>query len=44
MAQSKLNDWAGKLGKNPRGLGLGLKLFAAGAAAVYGVTQFNVHS
>jgi len=39
MAQSKLNDWAGKLGKNPRGLGLAIKLVAVGAAAVYGVTQ-----
>jgi len=39
MAQSKLNDLAGRLGKNPRGLGLGLKLLAAGAAAVYGVSQ-----
>jgi prohibitin 2 len=39
MAQSKLNDWAGRLGKNPRGLGLGLKLVAVGAAAVYGITQ-----
>ncbi|CAL8147913.1 unnamed protein product [Orchesella dallaii] len=39
MAQSKLNDWAGRLGKNPRGLGIGLKLVAAAAAAVYGVNQ-----
>jgi len=39
MAQSKLNDWAGRLGKNPRGLGIGLKLLAAGAAAVYGINQ-----
>lgn len=39
MAQSKLNDWAGKLGKNPRGLGLGLKLVAALAAGVYGINQ-----
>jgi len=39
MAQSKLNDLAGRLGKNPRGLGLGLKLLAVGAAGVYGINQ-----
>jgi len=39
MAQSKLNDWAGRLGKNPRGLGLGLKLVALGGAAAYGISQ-----
>jgi len=39
MAQSKFNDLAGKLGKGPRGLGLGLKLLAAAGAAAYGVNQ-----
>ncbi|XP_075225620.1 prohibitin 2 isoform X2 [Lycorma delicatula] len=39
MAQSKLNDLAGKLGKNPRGVGLGLKFLAAAGAAVYGFSQ-----
>lgn len=40
MAQSKLNDLAGKFGKGgPPGLGLGLKLLAVGGAAVYGITQ-----
>lgn len=39
MAQSKLNDLAGRLGKNPRGLGIGLKLAAAAGAAIYGITQ-----
>lgn len=40
MAQSKLNDLAGKFGKGgPPGLGLGLKLLAFGGAAVYGVSQ-----
>jgi len=39
MAQSKLNDLAGRLGKNPRGLGLGLKLLAVAGAGVYGVSQ-----
>ena len=40
MAQSTLNDLAGKLGKGgPKGLGLGLKLLAAVGAAAYGVNQ-----
>ncbi|CAH0549777.1 unnamed protein product [Brassicogethes aeneus] len=40
MAQSKLNDLAGKFGKGgPPGLGIGLKLLALGGAAVYGVSQ-----
>lgn len=40
MAQSKLNDLAGKLGKGgPPGLGIGLKLLAAVGAAAYGVSQ-----
>lgn len=40
MAQSKLNDLAGKFGKGgPPGLGLGLKLLALGGAAVYGISQ-----
>ncbi|KAH8261560.1 hypothetical protein KR044_011186 [Drosophila immigrans] len=40
MAQSKLNDLAGKLGKGgPPGLGIGLKLLAAVGAAAYGVNQ-----
>lgn len=40
MAQSKLNDLAGKLGKGgPPGLGIGLKVLAAAGAAIYGVSQ-----
>ncbi|KAK4877821.1 hypothetical protein RN001_010327 [Aquatica leii] len=40
MAQSKLNDLAGKFGKGgPPGLGLGLKLLGVGAAAIYGISQ-----
>nr|XP_022907223.1 prohibitin-2 isoform X1 [Onthophagus taurus] len=40
MAQSKLNDLAGKFGKGgPPGLNLGLKLLAFGAATAYGVSQ-----
>lgn len=40
MAQNKFNDLAGKFGKGgPPGLGLGLKVLAVGAAAVYGVSQ-----
>lgn len=40
MAQSKLNDLAGKFGKGgPPGMGLGLKLLAFGGAAVYGISQ-----
>ncbi|XP_002015755.2 prohibitin-2 isoform X1 [Drosophila persimilis] len=40
MAQSKLNDLAGKLGKGgPPGLGIGLKLLAAAGAVAYGVSQ-----
>lgn len=40
MAQSKLNDLAGKFGKGgPPGVGLGLKLLAAGGAAVYAISQ-----
>jgi len=37
----KLNEFAGKFGKGgaPKGLGLGVKLLAAGAAAVYGLQQ-----
>jgi len=35
----KLNDLAGKMGKGPSGLGKGLGLLAAGAAAVYGASQ-----
>lgn len=39
MAQSKLNDLAGKLGNNPKGLGLGLKFLAFAGAAAYGISQ-----
>ncbi|ENN83049.1 hypothetical protein D910_07191 [Dendroctonus ponderosae] len=40
MAQSKLNDLAGKFGKGgPPGLGLGIKLLALGGAAAFGVSQ-----
>ena len=35
----KLNDLAGKMGRGPSGLGKGLGLLAAGAAAVYGASQ-----
>lgn len=35
----KLNDLAGKMGKGPSGLGKGLGLLAAGAAAAYGASQ-----
>jgi len=35
----KLNDLAGRMGKAPKGLGLGVKLLAAGAAAAYGLQQ-----
>merc|ERR1719277_1532406 len=35
----KLNDFAGKMGKAPKGLGLGVKLLAAGVAGVYGLQQ-----
>jgi len=37
----KLNEFANKMGKGgaPKGLGLGAKLLAAGAAAVYGLQQ-----
>ena len=40
MAQSKLNDLAGRFGKGgPKGLGTGLKLLAFAGAAGYGITQ-----
>lgn len=40
MAQSKLNDLAGKFGKGgPPGLGLGLKVLGIGAVAAYGIAQ-----
>jgi len=39
MAQSKLNDLAGRFGKSPRGLGIGLKFAAVAGAALYGVSQ-----
>lgn len=40
MAQSKLNDLAGKFGKGgPPGLGIGLKLLGVAGALVYGVSQ-----
>jgi len=35
----KLSDLAGRMGKAPKGLGLGVKVLAAGAAALYGVQQ-----
>jgi len=35
----KLNDLAGKMGKAPKGLGLGVKLLAAGGALSYGLAQ-----
>lgn len=40
MAQSKLNDLAGKFGKGgPPGLGIGLKLLGAVGALAYAATQ-----
>lgn len=39
MAQSKLNDLAGRFAKGPKGLGTGLKILAAAGAAGYGVMQ-----
>jgi len=39
MAQSKLNDLAGRLGNNPKGIGLGLKLLAVAGAGIYGISQ-----
>lgn len=40
MAQSKLNDLAGKFGKGgPPGLATGLKVLALAGAAAYGVSQ-----
>jgi hypothetical protein len=40
MAQSKLNDFAGKFkGGGPPGLGLGLKLLAGVGLAAYAATQ-----
>lgn len=41
MAQSKLNDLAGKFSKGggPPGLGLGLKILAFGGIAAYGISQ-----
>jgi len=40
MAQSKLNDLAGKFGKGgPPGFGIGLKLLAFGGALAYGVSK-----
>jgi prohibitin 2 len=39
MAQSKLNDLAGRLSNGPKGLGTGLKLLALAGAAGYGLTQ-----
>ncbi|KAK2727086.1 hypothetical protein QYM36_007813 [Artemia franciscana] len=39
MAQSKLNDLAGKFGGSPKGLGTGIKIAAALGAAAYGISQ-----
>ncbi|KAK0175172.1 hypothetical protein PV327_008945 [Microctonus hyperodae] len=39
MAQSKLNDLAGRLSKNPGGMNSGIKFLAAIGAAAYGVSQ-----
>ncbi|CAB0018179.1 unnamed protein product [Nesidiocoris tenuis] len=39
MAQSKLNDLAGRFSQNPKGVGIGLKLLAAAGALAYGVGQ-----
>lgn len=39
MSQNPLNDLAGRLNKAPKGVGIGMKLFALGGAALYGVNQ-----
>ncbi|XP_044590065.1 prohibitin-2 [Cotesia glomerata] len=40
MAQSTLNDLAGKFGGNPpKGVGVGLKVLAVAGAAAYGISQ-----
>lgn len=39
MAQSKLNDLAGRFGKGPKGVGTGLKIMAVAGAALYGASQ-----
>ncbi|XP_057322476.1 prohibitin-2 [Microplitis mediator] len=39
MAQSKLNDLAGKFGKNPGGINTGIKVLAVAGAAIYGLSQ-----
>lgn len=39
MAQSKLNDLAGRFGKGPKGMGTGLKLLGLAGAAAYGISQ-----
>lgn len=40
MAQSKLNDLAGKFGKGgPPGIGIGLKLLGVAGALAYGASQ-----
>ncbi|XP_015110973.1 prohibitin-2 isoform X1 [Diachasma alloeum] len=39
MAQSKLNDLAGRFSKTPGGMNMGFKFLAAAGAAVYGVSQ-----
>ena len=35
----KINDFLGRLGKGPRGLGTGVKLLALAGAAAYGIQQ-----
>lgn len=39
MAQSTLNDLAGKFGGSPKGVGVGLKVLAVAGAAAYGISQ-----
>jgi len=39
QAQNKFNDLAGRFGKAPKGLGIGLKLLAAVGTAAYGAMQ-----
>lgn len=39
MAQSKLNDLAGRLSKNSGGMNTGMKFLAVLGAAAYGVSQ-----
>lgn len=39
MSQSKLNDFANRFMKNPKGMGVGVKLLGIAGLAGYGMTQ-----